>query len=330
MSYVIVIGVTIMIYAMLTVALNMVVGYAGQPNLAQSAFLGLGAYFAAVLSTRYHLSFWLTIPISFSVAGMAGFILGAVSLRLREDFLAITTIGLNFVVVAIFQYVPFFGGAVGIYSIPLPTIGGRQFGNPDFLLVAACMLALVVASSKYLERTWLGASLTALKDDESASSSVGIPVASYKVAAFTLSAAFAGMAGSIYAPFLSAITPSSFGFTESVVILSMLIFGGIGTIRGALLGALILGALPEAFRFISNFRLLTFGVILLLMLRFQPQGLAGEASAASRLHWNGPGPARGSSFRAPAREARAWGGRKSHGAPGNHGPVRALRRPQGA
>ncbi|MGO9412934.1 MAG: branched-chain amino acid ABC transporter permease [Spirochaetia bacterium] len=283
MSYLIVIGVTIMIYAMLTVALNMVVGYAGQPNLAQSAFLGLGAYFAAVLSTRYHLSFWLTIPISFSVAGMAGFILGAVSLRLREDFLAITTIGLNFVVVAIFQYVPFFGGAVGIYSIPLPTIGGRQFGNPDFLLVAACMLALVVASSKYLERTWLGASLTALKDDESASSSVGIPVASYKVAAFTLSAAFAGMAGSMYAPFLSAITPSSFGFTESVVILSMLIFGGIGTIRGALLGALILGALPEAFRFISNFRLLTFGVILLLMLRFQPQGLAGEASAASRL-----------------------------------------------
>jgi branched-chain amino acid transport system permease protein len=281
-SYLIVIGVTIAIFAMLTVALNMVVGYAGQPNLAQSAFLGLGAYFAAVLSTRYHIGFWWTIPISFGVAGMAGFILGAISLRLHEDFLAITTIGLNFVVVAIFQYVPFFGGAVGIYAIPLPTIGGRPFGNLDFLAVAACMLALVVGASKYLERTWLGASLTALRDDESASSSVGIPVASYKVVGFTLSAAFAGMAGSIYAPFLSAVTPTSFGFTESVVILSMLIFGGIGTIRGALLGAFVLGALPEAFRFISNFRLLTFGVILLLMLRFQPQGLAGEASAASR------------------------------------------------
>jgi branched-chain amino acid transport system permease protein len=281
-SYLIVIGVTIAIYAMLSVALNIVVGYAGQPNLAQSAFLGLGAYFAAVLSTRYHLGFWWTIPISFGVAGTAGFILGAISLRLREDFLAITTIGLNFVVVAIFQYIPFFGGAAGIYSIPLPSIGGRQFGNLDFLVTAACMLAFVVASSKYLERTWLGASLTALRDDESASSSVGIPVASYKIAAFTLSAAFAGMAGSIYAPFLSAVTPTSFGFTESVVILSMLIFGGIGTIRGALLGALVLGALPEVFRFISNFRLLTFGVILLLMLRFQPQGLAGEASAASR------------------------------------------------
>jgi len=292
MSYLIVIGVTIAIYAMLTVALNMVVGYAGQPNLAQSAFLGLGAYFAAVLSTRYHLGFWWTIPVSFGVAGLAGFILGAISLRLREDFLAITTIGLNFVVVAIFQYIPFFGGAVGIYSIPLPTIGARTFGNLDFLVVALLMLALVVAVSKYLEKTWLGASLTAVRDDESAAASVGIPVASYKVVAFTLSAAFAGMAGSIYAPFLSAITPTSFGFTESVVILSMLIFGGSGTIRGALVGALVLGALPEVFRFISNFRLLTYGAILLLMLRFQPQGLLGEASAVSSLIGKVTAPAR--------------------------------------
>jgi len=221
-SYLMVVGVTIAIYAMVSVALNIVVGYAGQPNLAQSAFLGLGAYFAAELSTRYQLCFWWTIPISFGVAGTAGFILDAISLRLREDFLAITTIGLNFVVVAAFQYMPFFGGAVGIYSIPLPSIGGRQFGNLDFLVTAACMLVLVVGSSKYLERTWFRASLTALRDEDNASSSVGIPVASYKVVVFALSVAFAGMAGSIYAPFLSAVTPTSFGFTESVVILPTL------------------------------------------------------------------------------------------------------------
>ncbi|MGO8695616.1 MAG: branched-chain amino acid ABC transporter permease [Rectinemataceae bacterium] len=283
MSYLIVVGVTVAIYAMLSVALNMVVGYVGQPNLAQSAFLGLGAYFAAVLSTRYHVGFWWTIPVSFGAAGVAGLVLGAISLRLREDFLAITTIGLNFVVVAIFQYIPFFGGAVGIYAIPVPAIGTHKFGNLDYLVVAALMLTLVVGVSKYLEKTWLGASLGAIRDDESAAASVGVPVASYKVVAFTLSAAFAGMAGSIYAPFLSAVTPTSFGFTESVVILSMLIFGGLGTVRGALIGALVLGALPEAFRFISNFRLLTYGAILLLMLRFQPQGLAGEASAVSNL-----------------------------------------------
>ncbi|MDA8424552.1 MAG: branched-chain amino acid ABC transporter permease [Treponema sp.] len=300
MSYLLVVGVTIAIYAVLTVALNMVVGYVGQPNLAQSAFLGLGAYFAAVLSTRYHLGFWWTIPVAFGVAGIAGFALGAISLRLREDFLAITTIGLNFVMVAVFQYLPFFGGAVGIYSIPVPSIGEHHFGNLDYLILAAAMLALVVGVSKYLERSWLGASLFAIRDDESAAASVGIPVASYKVVAFTLSAAFAGMVGSLYAPFLSAVTPTSFGFTESVVILSMLIFGGLGTVRGALLGALVLGALPEAFRFISNFRLLTYGVILLLMLRFQPQGLAGEASAVSRLVGRLASPLRKSRDHGPA------------------------------
>ncbi len=283
MSYLIVVCVTMAIFAILAVALNIVVGYAGQPNLAQSAFFGLGAYFAAILSTRYNLGFWWTIPISFGVAGLAGFALGAISLRLREDFLAITTIGLNFVMVALFQYVPFFGGAVGISSIPLPGIGGRQFGNADFLAVALVMLLVTVAISAYLERSWFGASLVAIRDDEEASASIGIPIAPYKVAAFTLSAALAGMAGSVYAPFMSAVTPTSFGFTESVVILSMLIFGGIGKIRGAIVGAILLGALPEAFRFISNFRLLTYGVILLLMLRFQPQGLVGDASLASGL-----------------------------------------------
>ena len=283
MSYLVVVLVTMAIFAILAVALNIVVGYAGQPNLAQSAFFGLGAYFAAIMSTRYGLGFWWTIPISFGVAGLAGLLLGAISLRLREDFLAITTIGLNFVMVALFQYVPFFGGAVGISSIPLPLIGGRQFGNLDFLVVALSMLLVTVAISAYLERSWFGASLVAIRDDEEASASIGIPIAPYKVAAFTLSAALAGMAGSVYAPFISAVTPTSFGFTESVVILSMLIFGGIGKIRGAIVGALILGALPEAFRFISNFRLLTYGVILLLMLRFQPQGLVGDASLATNL-----------------------------------------------
>jgi branched-chain amino acid transport system permease protein len=282
-SYFVVVAVTIAIYAILTVSLNIVVGYVGQPNLAQSAFFGIGAYFAAVFSTRYHVSFWWTIPLAFAAAGAAGLGLGAISLRLHEDFLAVTTIGLNFVIVALFQYLPFFGGAVGIYAIPLPSIDGYQFGNSDFLTVGLIMLAGVVMVSFYLRHTWFGESLVAIREDEQAAASVGIPVASYKVVAFVLSAAFAGMAGALYAPFLSAVTPTTFGFTESVVILAMLIFGGLGTIRGALAGALILGALPEAFRFISNYRLLTFGVILVLMLRFQPQGLLGPNSTLLRL-----------------------------------------------
>lgn len=313
MSYLLVVATTVAIYAILTVGLNIAVGYAGQPHLAQGAFLGIGAYLTAVLSTRYGLSFWITLPISIVVTGLAGLILGAISLRLREDFLAITTIGLNFVVVAIFQYVPWFGGATGIYAIPLPTIGGAAFGNASFLVCSLVMLAVAIAVSSYLARSWLGLGLASLRDDELASASSGTPVASFKVAAFVVSAAIAGMAGALYAPFVSVVTPDSFGFTESVVMLAMLMLGGVGTIRGAILGAVILGALPEAFRFVSDYRLLIFGGILVLVLRFQPVGIIGTDSEAARL-WHRLVP-RGVS--APAATTR--GGDRDPGGDGEQG-----------
>ena len=283
-DYVAVVAVTICIYATLVVSLNLVTGYAGQANLGQSAFFGIGAYVAAVASVNDGWSFWATIPVAVAAAGCAGLVLGAISLRLRDDFLAITTIGLNFVVVAMFQYVPFFGGAMGIYAIPLPTIGSHTFGNLDFLAVGIAMVGVVTALSLYLERTWFGAALIAIRDDELAAAATGIPVAPYKVGAFALSAALAGLAGSLYAPFISAVTPTSFGFSESVVILAMLMLGGLGSVRGALVGAVILGALPEVFRVVSDYRLLMFGLVLVLVLRFAPFGLTGipRALAAAR------------------------------------------------
>ncbi|MEO7125790.1 MAG: branched-chain amino acid ABC transporter permease [Nakamurella sp.] len=281
MSYFLVIATTVVIYAVLSVGLNIAVGYAGQPHLAQGAFLGIGAYMVAVFSTRYGLSFWLCVLIAIVVTALSGFVLGVISLRLRDDFLAIVTIGLNFVVVAIFQYVPWFGGATGVYAIPLPSIGGHEFGNPEFLLLGLVMLAISVAVSGYISRTWLGLGLASIRDDELASASSGTPVASFKIAAFVVASAIAGMAGALYAPFLSAVTPTSFGFTESIVMLAMVMFGGVGTIRGAILGAIVLGALPEAFRFVSDYRLLIFGAILVLVLRFQPHGIIGTDSAAA-------------------------------------------------
>lgn len=281
MSYFLVVGTTIAIYAVLSVGLNIAVGYAGQPHLAQGAFFGIGAYMVAVLTTRYSLSFWVALPIAIVVTAASGIVLGAISLRLRDDFLAIVTIGLNFVIVAIFQYVPWFGGSTGIYAIPLPSIGGTTFGNGTFFIAGIVMLALAVAVSWYLSRSWLGLGLASLRDDELASASSGTPIASFKIAAFVISTAIAGMAGALYAPFLSAVTPTSFGFTESIVILAMVMLGGSGTIRGAILGAIVLGALPEVFRFVSDYRLLIFGAILVLVLRFQPQGIIGTDSAAA-------------------------------------------------
>ncbi|MGI8827586.1 MAG: branched-chain amino acid ABC transporter permease [Chloroflexota bacterium] len=278
MSYYLVVGTTVAIYVVLSLSLNIVVGYAGQPNLGQGAFFGIGAYFEAVLTTTYGISFWIGLVAAALAAATCGAVLGVISLRLKADYLAISTIGINFVAVAVFQTVPFFGGSVGIYGIPLPSIGSYQFDNTAFFVMSVVLVLLVAGLSFYLERTWFGSALLAIKDDEHAAASIGIRVAVYKVAAFTISTALAGMIGGLYAAFLSVVTPTSFGFTESVVILSMLVFGGLGTIRGAIVGAAILGVLPEAFRFISDYRLLTFGAILLLTLRFQPQGLLGRHS----------------------------------------------------
>jgi len=278
MTYFLVVGVTVAVFAILALSLNIIAGYAGQPHLGQAAFFGLGAYTAAILSTRYGVSFWLDLPAALLVAGLVGVILGVISLRLARDFLAITTIGINFVMVAIFQYVPFFGGAMGIPAIPSPAIGGHEFGYRDFFLTALVLVVLVAALSAYLERTWFGAALKAIKDDEQAAAAVGIQVASYKIAAFVLGTALAGLAGGFYAHFMSVVTPNGFGFPVSVSILSMLVFGGLGTIRGAMAGAILLGILPEVFRFISNYRLLVYGFLLLFMVRFQPQGIVGEDS----------------------------------------------------
>lgn len=301
MSYLLVVGTTILIYAVLAVGLNIAVGYAGQPHLAQGAFLGIGAYVTAVVTTRYGWPFWPALVASIIVTAVAGFALGVISLRLRDDFLAIVTIGLNFVVVAIFQYVPWFGGATGVYAIPLPTFAGETFGNTSFFVTGLAMLAVAVAVSAYLSRTWLGLGLASLRDDELASATSGTPVASFKIVAFVVASAIAGMAGALYAPFLSAITPTSFGFTESVVVLAMVMFGGSGTIRGAVLGAIVLIGLQEAFRFVSDYRLLIFGAILVLVLRFQPQGIIGIDSVAEKWwkHW--------------------FGGRRGEGGPGPYG-----------
>lgn len=293
MSYFLVIGATVAIYAVLSVGLNIAVGYAGQPHLAQGAFFGIGAYMVAVLTTRYDIGFWTALPVAIIVTAASGFILGIISLRLRDDFLAIVTIGLNFVIVAIFQYVPWFGGSTGIYAIPLPTFAGSDFGNGSFFIAGIIMLLVAVAVSWYISRSWLGLGLASLRDDELASASSGTPVASFKITAFVVSSAIAGMAGALYAPFLSAVTPTSFGFTESIVMLAMVMFGGSGTIRGAIFGAIVLGSMPEIFRFVSDYRLLIFGAILVLVLRFQPEGLIGTDSKITEVtkKWLGRRPA---------------------------------------
>ncbi len=278
MNYWMVLLTTVGIWVLLALSLNIITGETGQPNIGHAAFFGIGAYAAAVAGTRYGVSFWGALVIAMLASAAIGGLLGLVSIRLRNDFLAITTIGLNFVVVAVFQTVPYFGGAMGIGGIKPPQLGGLSFGPLEFAIVSWVLVGLVVLLSYHLQRAWFGYALRAIRDDEAAVEAMGINVRRYKVLAFIIGAALAGLAGCVYAHFMTFISSTDFSFNVSVTILSMVVLGGRGSVLGVLLGGVLLGIAPEVFRFISNFRLLVFGGILVLVMRFSPSGLLGQGS----------------------------------------------------
>ncbi len=275
--YLVVVSINIGIFMILALSLNLITGHAGQPSIGHASFFGIGAYFSAAMTSIFGWSFWIAVPVAAVLTGMLGALLGLVSMRLKEDFLAITTIGVNFVVVAFFQYVPFFGASLGM-SVKRPKFFGIQMGNVEFLvLVAAAALATGIFMF-LIRRSWFGLALDAIRNDETAAYSLGVNVLKFKVLAFALGTAIAGIAGGIYAHFMTFIYSSDFGFLVSVSIVSMMVVGGVGTIRGPVFGAILLGVLPELFRFISDYRMVVYGAILVLMMRFQPQGILGRGS----------------------------------------------------
>lgn len=278
MNYLAVVATTVGIWALLALSLNLVTGEAGQPSIGHAAFFGIGAYAAAVFNVRYGFPFWWTWLAAALVSGSVGALLGLVSMRLRNDFLAITTIGVNFVAVAVFQYSSFLGGAMGIGNIIPPQIAGRPLGYPGFAALTWLVVILVILLARHLQKAWFGYALKAIRDDEMAAEAMGIDARRYKVLAFTLATALAGVAGSLYAHFMTTISAGDFGFNISVTILSMVVLGGRGSIPGVLLGAVILGIAPEIFRFISDYRLLVSGLILVLVMRFFPAGILGQES----------------------------------------------------
>ncbi|MBO8141628.1 MAG: branched-chain amino acid ABC transporter permease [Firmicutes bacterium] len=281
-AYYVTVGIVTGIYIILALSLNIITGFAGQPNLGHAAFFGIGAYTLAILTTQFGMSFWLALLAAAVASGAVGSILGLISLRVREDFLAITTIGINFVVVSIFLYHPFFGQAFGIGGIPAPSLFGVAFGRTGFLALVAAAVLLVVWVSRRIEGSWFGLALESLREDEAAAEAAGIDTRRFKVIAFTLGTALAGLAGGIYASFMTFISPGDFTFPLSITILCMAVVGGLGTIRGPVAGAVILSLAPEIFRFVMDYRLLVYGGLLVLMMRVQPTGLLGRDSVLVR------------------------------------------------
>lgn len=281
MDYLISLAVFAGIWVVLALSLNILMGYAGQVSLGQAAFFGIGAYTSGILALKFDQPFAVGFVAAIVLTGLVGAFLGLPSLRVRHDFLVLATMGVNFVVVAIFKYVDFFGGALGLIDIPTPRFFGIQSEIP-YLIFVWLYVAVAIFISWYISKTWTGLALNAVRINEEAAAAVGVSVPRFKIYAFIISAALAGGAGSLYAHYLKSLFPDNFHFIESIVILSMVVVGGVGTLRGPILGAIVLRALPELLRDLHDYRFAMYGGLIVLMMLFQPMGLLGDESTLMR------------------------------------------------
>lgn len=273
MSYEISLLTTICITVMFALSLNLITGFCGQISLGHAAFLGIGAYASAML-TKAGVPFLLTIPVSMLSAGLLGLVVGLASLRVRADFLAITTMGVGFIFIGLIRQQDWLGGEMGLSSFP-----DSGLGKVGFLILTLVMAAATAAVSVYIKKSWMGRIFNGIAEDEDTMRVLGIDVPQYKLAAFAIGTALAGAAGALYASNLKFIGPDSFGFVESVTVLSMVVVGGIGSVFWVVVAAALLTALPAWFQVIGDYKLLVYGGLLFAMMRFSPHGLAGIAAS---------------------------------------------------
>ncbi len=288
----------VLIYIMLALGLNVVVGLAGLLDLGYVAFYAVGAYTFALLSAYTGISFWMSLPIGALLAAAFGMILGFPVLRLRGDYLAIVTLGFGEIIrILLNNWTSLTGGPNGIGGIPEPTLFGMEFGrrvkeegNTSFhetfgiaysgehkviflyliALVLAVFTALVI---RRFMRMPVGRAWEALREDEIAARSLGLNKTAVKLSAFTIGAFFAGFAGTVFASKQGFISPESFVFLESAIILAIVVLGGMGSQIGVVLAAIAVTILPELAREFSEYRMLIFGASMVLMMVWRPQGL---------------------------------------------------------
>ena len=296
-----------LLFAMLAIGLNVVVGYAGLLDLGFIAFFGIGAYAYALLASPHfglHYPFWVLLPFGAFIAGLFGIILGAPTLRLRGDYLAIVTLGFGEIIriflVNLNRPFNLTNGPHGVTLIDPVTIAGVDLSRTHDLFglkVAAvhsyyfmfliCLVLAIILSLR-LERSRIGRAWIAIREDEIAAKAMGINTRDVKLLAFAMGATFGGVSGGMFAAFQGFVSPESFKLMDSIMILCMVVLGGMGHVPGVVLGAILLTALPEALRYVqplqqnifgrvyvdpADLRMLLFGLALVLMMRFRPQGL---------------------------------------------------------
>ena len=284
-----------LIYALLALSLNLVSGYVGQLSLGHAAFFGIGAYMTGALVKFAGMNFWLTIPIGMVAAAVAAVPLAAAAMRVRGAFLVVITYGFSEVLRYVALNTDALGGSAGLPGIKAPSLFGLPFSRigpsgKEAWIITAFML--VVALSFFMGRvedSRIGYALAAIREDEIAAVAMGINTSYYKTLAIVLSAFFCGAAGSLQAGYATFVSPELFSSTQSILILTMVIVGGPRSIKGSILGAALMTILPEIFHSVKDlFKLsvdpwmILYGFILIVMMRFRPQGFWGKTSVLTK------------------------------------------------
>ena len=285
MDYVLHIMVIASIYVILALSLNLIVGFTGLPALGHAAFYGIGAYTAALLALNLGLSPWLGLLAGAITAGLLGFVISFAAVRLKGDYLALATLGAGVIVYSIAKnWVAVTRGPMGLPGIPGFTFLSYPLdGVWAYLILVLAFVGITTFVIGRIVNSPFGRILKAIREDEIGAQAMGRDVNYYKVMVFMIGAAFAGVAGSLYAHYITFIDPSSFTLMESITILLMVIFGGLGSLRGSIVGAVILVVLPELLRFLgmpssiaAPLRQMIYGLLLVLLMIKRPQGLMGH------------------------------------------------------
>jgi branched-chain amino acid transport system permease protein len=284
---------TVGFYIMMGLGLNIVVGFAGLLDLGYVAFFAFGAYTMGILTTATDLNvgglnFWTALPFVVVVSVLTGLILGFPVLRMRGDYLAIVTLGFGEIIRILFLsdwLGPIMGGAQGVLKIPNPVIFGISFDSPELMYYLPLIGALVAGYITIrLRESRLGRQWMAMREDEDVAEAMGINLVQTKLLAFAIGAGFSGLGGAFFAARLSNIFPHSFNLLISVNILALIIVGGLGSIPGVIIGALVLVGMPELLREFEEYRLLMYGLLLIVMMLTKPEGFLPAETIRRELH----------------------------------------------
>jgi branched-chain amino acid transport system permease protein len=270
------------LYIVLALGLNVVMGFTGLLNIGHAAFYATGAYTTAILMTKFGISFWLTLPVGMAIGISLGLIIGFPTLRLRDDYLAMVTLGFGQIVYIVANnWMALTRGPRGIPGIPPPRLGLSEWSfvidsYRSYYYLILFFVYLTIYACVRARDSRVGLAWMAIREDEDVAAVMGINPGFYKTLSFAFSAALGALAGSFFAVFQTFVSPNSFTILESVIIITIPILGGLGSIPGTIVGAIIMIGLPEIFRAASEYRMVAVGAFMVLMMIFKPEGLFGK------------------------------------------------------